>query len=568
MSRRRRPRPALRRSERSTSNVLHALLDLYRLLRSPLPTDSLLQAILETAVGSVPGAQRGSLMVLAEDGLSYRAAVGYDLEALRPVVFPLALVRHFLGDARVSQVDDYAGWDAANLPPEANRILREHGGVAHIRRSVIGKIYVGGHFYGTLVLDNLLSHAPFPRGAEMLVSLFAEQAGSLLEQAQLLEQLRQTSGQLVEAERLASLGRFIASIAHEINNPLTAVLGYADFLAEQPLDNESAEMLAQLRVGAQRVRTIVRNLQIFARQQRGGMGQVSLNQLAEQAATLKRGELVLDQIEVVLRLDPELPFSWGDGGQLSQVLLNLLANAQHALRLRPPPRRIVVATALVRSPGGPLLRLAVADNGPGVAPEARAQIFEPFFTTKPAGEGTGLGLSICKGIVDAHGGAIAVASEPGAGATFTVSLPLRAVPHPPQPPATPEAGRAGAPRPAGMRVLLVEDDPVVVEIVLRALAGPNSVEVAADGAAALRHAEAGLFDLLLCDLRMPVMGGLALYDALVALRPDLAARVLFISGDTSSPATRGALEATGRPLLAKPFRPEELYAAIAALARS
>lgn len=565
MSRRRRLRPALRRSERYTSTILHALLNLYQLLRSPRPIDSLLQAILDTAIRCVPGAQRGSLLVVSDGNMAYRAVSGYDLEALRPVVFPAALVHGFLGDDRVSQVSSFRNWDATNLSPEAYRILQEHGDIGQIRRSVVGKIFVGERFYGALVLDNLLNHSPFPAEAETLVRLFAEQAGSLLEQALLLDQLRQTSTQLVEAEKLASLGRFIASIAHEINNPLTAVLGYADFLGERPLDDEARAMLNQLRLGAERVRAIVRNLQLFARQQRGGPSQIHLNLLVEQSVTLKRGELMLDQIDIMLRLDPDVPYTWADGGQLSQVILNLLTNAQHALRLRPPPREIVVATALVGSAEGPQLELRVVDNGPGIEPEILPRIFEPFFTTKPAGEGTGLGLSICHGIVTAHGGTIGVESRPGDGATFMVSLPVRVAPV-----AAPPAGipaSSGALRPSGLRVLLVEDDPVVVAVVLRALGDANSVEVAADGADGLRRARAGTFDLLLCDLRMPAVGGLELHRRLAEQRPELAGRLLFISGDTSSPATRKALQATGRPLLTKPFRPEELYAAIAALSR-
>lgn len=564
MTGRRRSNLALRRSERYTSTVLHALLDLYQLLRSPRPLDSLLQAILDTAIGSVPGAQRGSLLVLSDGGLAYRAVSGYDLEALRPVVFPTDDMHGLLGGGQVSQVESFRSWDAANLSPEAYAILHEHGGIGQIRRSVVGKIYVGERFYGALVLDNLLSHAPFPPQAETLTRLFAEQAGSLLEQALLLEQLRQASTQLVESEKLASLGRFIASIAHEINNPLTAVLGYADFLAERPLDDEAAVMLGQLRVGAERVRAIVRNLQLFARQQRGGPSQVHLNLMVEQSVTLKRGELMLDQIEVALQLDPDVPYTWADGGQLSQVLLNLLTNAQHALRLRPLPRRIVVATALLAGEDGPGLQLQVRDNGPGIEPALLPRIFEPFFTTKPAGEGTGLGLSICHGIVAGHGGTITVESTPGDGAAFTVTLPVRLPPV--APPAAVPAPAAPASRPTGLRVLMVEDDPAVVNVVLRALGASNSVEVAADGADGLRRARAGTYDLVLCDLRMPAMGGLELHRRLSEQRPELAARLLFISGDTSSAATRGELQATGQPLLTKPFRPEELYAAIAAMA--
>ncbi len=475
--------------------LLLALIDLYQLLRAPRPIDSLLQAILETAIAHVPGAQRGSLMVLDGENLYYRAACGYDLEQLRDVAFPLAVERDIVfGDSRAVQVLDFTAWDAAYLSEEANRILHEHGHLGEIRRSLVTAILVGGHLYGTMVLDNLRDHAPFPREAETLALLLAEQAGALLEQAQLIERLRQTSTMLVESEKLASLGRFIASIAHEINNPLTAVIGYTDFLADATMDPDSRDMLEQVRAGAERVRMIVRNLQVFARQQRSGEMPVSMSLLVEQALTLKRGDYLLDMIDVQLDLGPDLPLLWGDGGQLSQVLLNLLVNAQHALRQRQPPRVLAIRTwqegAAADEPAR--LLLSVRDNGSGIEPAVIGRIFEPFFTTRAPGQGTGLGLSICLEIVERHGGTIRVSSAPDAGAEFIVTLPLRAAPPPPAPPPPPL--RVPPPLrapPSGLRILSVDDDPVVRAVIERTLGATNRLTLACDGAEAMRLIELG-----------------------------------------------------------------------------
>jgi signal transduction histidine kinase/CheY-like chemotaxis protein len=551
-----------RKSNRYTRRLLRALLELHQLLRTPQPLDTLLQAILDTALDCVPGAQRGSLLVLEGDRLCYRAVRGYNLGPLRAVSFPVDQVQSQFLESQTRQIRDFAAWDAEHLDERSNAVLREHGHIEQIRRSLLCSIYVGGHIYGALVLDNLRDHSPYRPDAEDLARIFAEQAGTLLEQALLLEQVHQTSTMLVEAEKLAALGRFIASIAHEINNPLTAVLGYADFLAASDLRPEAQALLAQLKVGAERVRTIVRNLQLYSRQQQSGTGQMNLNLLVEQTLTLKGGDLRLDQIDVQLRLDPDLPFSWGDSGQLSQVLLNLIVNAQHALQQVPPPRKLLVSTDLVGEAAEPLLILQVADNGPGVPRALAERIFEPFFTTKPAGQGTGLGLSICQGIVQAHGGKIRVAATAGGGATFVVELPLR---YGPKPSVQPAAAPPAPPRPEGRRILLTEDDPAVVSAVLMALGEHNRVEVAANGFEALRLAAAQSFDLALCDLRMPEMDGLELFERLRAAHPALAGRVLFISGDTNSAVTRAALELTERPLLTKPFTPEELFRAIAAL---
>lgn len=562
----RRPRLHSRHADKYARRMLQAMLDLYQLLRAPRPLDELLQEILVTAVRCVPGAQRGSLMVLEDGRLHYRAALGYDLEALRPVTFPVDQVDSYVGGRRVAQFDDFQRWDEEHLSPAANSILREHGFIDQIRRSVVSSIRVEGQFYGTLSLDNLHSHRPFPAEAETLARIFAEQAGALLEQALLIERLRQTSTQLIEAEKLASLGRFIANVAHEINNPLTAVLGYAEFLNQADLASEPAAMLGQLRFGAERVRAIVRNLQLFARQQVSGLTQVSLNLLVEQILTLKQGELTHDQIELQMVLDPELPYTWADGGQLSQVLLNLLANAQYALRECPLPRCIRVETRLVASDGQPRLLVHIRDNGPGMTPEVQARIFEPFFTTRPAGQGTGLGLSICRVIVAEHGGTIEVVTAPGEGAHVTVSLPVRLAPAQPQPPAPFERPRALKPR--GLRVLLIDDDPSVVEVVLRALEGSNTVDVAMSGRQGLELATDRPYDVVLSDIRMPELGGIELFQVLQAQCPEVAKRLLFISGDTGSVETRAALIATGRPLISKPFWPEELYAAIALILRS
>jgi len=562
-----------RRSSRRpvlTEKLLQSLLGLYRLLRTPLPIDELLQTILDTALDCIPGAQRGSLMVREGDALCFRATSGYDLEMLRPVRFPVAhLIRMLPPGARFAQVESYQEWDAIHLDDRSNQILNDHGRLDEIRRSLMTSIIVSGIFYGTLVVDNLYSHAPFPAEAEALASLFAEQAGALIEHAQLIEQLRMTSARLAEAEKLASLGRLVAGVAHEINNPLTAVLGYAELLAAEELDDDVRSAIVQIQSGAERVGAVVRNLQIFARQQRGGASALQINALIEQTLALKRAELALDRVHVRTQLAEQLPATWGDAGRIGQVLLNLLINAQQALRERPAPGSITVRSWVERSgaldtDGAERICIAIADDGPGIAPDLMPRIFEPFFTTKPVGQGTGLGLSVCYGIIADHGGRIWAESHPGNGATFLIELPVRALAPEQSRPAIPHASPQAA-APIGRRILLVEDDLSVVYLVRSALEQGNSLVVAADGREALDMLPGQRFDLILCDLRMPGMGGRELYQQLRTIAPALVERLLFISGDTTSAATRDFLRQAGRPLLSKPFTPNDLYQAIAAL---
>jgi CheY-like chemotaxis protein len=256
---------------------------------------------------------------------------------------------------------------------------------------------------------------------------------------------------------------------------------------------------------------------------------------------------------------------------VSQVLLNLIVNAQHALRACETPRLLTVrawaesasAASADHIGAGRRIFLAVADNGPGMTADLLPHIFEPFFTTKPVGQGTGLGLSVCYGIVANHGGRIWAESEPGHGATFLIELPVRAAPARPALADVRMAPAAEPPR--GHRVLLVEDDDAVVQLVRAALAEHNHLVEAREGAQALRLAQSSDFDLVLCDLKMPGMGGKEFFDRLKVEAPALIGRLLFISGDTGSVATRDFLEQTGRPLLNKPFAPSELYRAIAAM---
>ncbi|MEO7912263.1 MAG: ATP-binding protein [Roseiflexaceae bacterium] len=555
-----------------TEKLLQSLLGLYRLLRSPLTVDELLQTILDTALDCIPGAQRGSLMVREAESLYFRATAGYDLEQLRPVRFPVMHLPELLPPgARLAQVESYQEWGAAYLDDLSTQILKDHGRLDEIRRSLLTSIVVSGRLYGTLVVDNLYSHAPFPTEAESLASLFAEQAGALIDHAQLIEQLRMTNARLDEAEKLASLGRLVAGVAHEINNPLTAVLGYADLLATEELDDEVRIAVEQIQSGAERVGAVVRNLQIFARQQRSGASALQINMLINQTVALKQSELALDRISVRQQLAAELPPTWGDAGQMSQVLLNLLINAQHALREQARPATITIRSWVERSEqvesgASERICVAISDNGPGIATELMPRIFEPFFTTKPVGQGTGLGLSVCYGIIADHGGRIWAESQPGHGATFRIELPVRAAVLEPPAPAVAQAGRPAAP-PRGQQILLVEDDPSVVYLVRSALEQGNMLVIAADGQQALDLLPTLPFDLILCDLRMPRMSGREFYQELQLVAPTLIGRLLFISGDTTSAATRDFLQQSGRPLLNKPFTPGDLYRAIAALER-
>ncbi len=414
------------RARLELAQVLQALIAVYQLLRSHPHIDDVLDAILSTAIRTIPGVQRGSILVREGDVLQYRATAGYDLAALQHVQFPIEAIRMLIGDTRVAHIQSFTAWDARHLDADTYTILQTHGHIESIRHSLLTPIIVEDQFYGLLVLDNLQTQDPFPKRAEHLATIFAEQAGTLLAHALAQTQLHRSTLILAESERLAAIGRLVSGVAHEINNPLASLLGYAQLLADRPLAPDERMMVTRMIISAKRIGTITGNLLTFARQQHHGHCEYDLNALVCQTVALEELAQSAAEIETVLDLAPSLPLNWGDAGQLSQVLLNLLINARQALSTQRQPRRIQVRTwSEVVADGTVLLGVAVTDNGVGIATDVQAHIFEPFFTTKGVGEGTGLGLSVCYGIVQAHSGTMSVESVVGQGATFLVLLPLR-----------------------------------------------------------------------------------------------------------------------------------------------
>jgi len=276
---------------------------------------------------------------------------------------------------------------------------------------------------------------------------------------------------------------------------------------------------------------------------------VALNTLVAEAVELLAYPFRVDNVAVHLHLDDQLPPLWGDPHQLQQVLINLLTNAQQALRASPGAREVTLTTQY--DPMPPRITLAVADTGPGIPPALQGRIFEPFFTTKPPGVGTGLGLPLCRGICEAHGGTLEVISAMGQGATFQIALPVGIVAAAPLPipPNVPE-GHAGRDH----TILVVDDEPSLASGLARLLQRDGYiVDKVANGRLALAALETRTYDLILCDVRMPELDGPSLYWFLERQHPYLCPRLVFLTGDTLEPATRDFLEASGAPCLMKPF---------------
>jgi CheY-like chemotaxis protein len=358
--------------------------------------------------------------------------------------------------------------------------------------------------------------------------------------------------QLRRAERLTALGKLVAGVAHELNNPLAVVMGYAQILSKNgAVDEKSQRDILKILHESERAARIVRNLLSFARPREPQLAPVDINAVIADAVEASLPRLQAAHIELITSLARELPRTLADATQLEQVLGNLITNAIQALAQHDGPRTLRVSSERCAD----TIRLRVADTGPGIPVEIQDRIFDPFFTTKPPGQGTGLGLSICYSIVEEHGGRLWVESRPGEGACFTVELPLReGVAQPPEPPATPPQQSRPSAATGSPRVLVVDDEPGIVDVLKQALgAAGYCVDTAAEGASGLELIRDGGYDAIITDLCMPGMSGEQLYGAVREFSPELARRIVFLTGDTVSPATRAFLERTGNRWLSKPF---------------
>ena len=362
------------------------------------------------------------------------------------------------------------------------------------------------------------------------------------------------SQELVHAEKMASLGQMISGVAHELNNPLATILAWSERLADGPLDPVSRRGVGVITAEAQRAARIVRNLLTFARKRQSTRTLVNVNRLVHDTLALRASEQRLGNITVSTDLAADLPDVFVDGHQIQQVLLNLVINAEQAMTAA--NGRGTLALRTWHETGRGVIVLEVSDDGPGVPPAVRDRIFDPFFTTKAAGKGTGLGLTIAHAIVREHGGDVRI-SRHAAGACFHVELPVR--------PAAP-ASYAGAPAEVsldGRAVLLVEDERRLAAAVSEALADAGlKVDHAGDGEEALARVRQQAYDLVICDLQMPRLGGTTLYRAMAAVTPALARRVIFVTGAVAGTDAERFLTETGCRWLVKPFRFTDLLRAV------
>ncbi len=362
---------------------------------------------------------------------------------------------------------------------------------------------------------------------------------------------------LLISDRMASIGTLAAGVAHEINNPLTYVLSNLDLL-ERRLIGEGSPLAARARdalEGADRIRAVVRDLSAFSHTGEDQAAPLVVKAVLESSLRMAHNELRFRA--QVTRDYGAVPYVYADPGRLGQVFLNLLVNAAQSIEAgNVADNEVTVATTTTDQGWA---RITIADTGCGIPEDVRERLFEPFVTTKPMGVGNGLGLYICRDVVESLGGRISIESR-DRGTAITVELPPaeRAF----EASASPRGPRKLPNRAA--RVLVVDDEPQILRL-LEAILDGHHVTCAASGREAITQIAASEFDVLLCDLLMPDLTGMDVFEHIAAERPALASRVVFMTGAAFTPRARELIERASNPVLHKPFDADQVLDALGPL---
>ncbi len=370
-----------------------------------------------------------------------------------------------------------------------------------------------------------------------------------------ISEKKQMERQLIQAEKLSSLGGILSGVAHEMNNPLTSIIGISQMIMRKPIPAEIRDKLEVIHRESLRTAKIIQGLLTFAREHKPERKMISVNKVIEESHRLREYELRVDNIAMKLELSDDVPFTAADPYQLQQVFINLINNSHDAMA--GGGGSVLTIRSFLRKEA---IVIEFEDDGPGIPEQDIGFIFDPFFTTKDVGKGTGLGLSIVYGIVNEHGGRVEVKSPPGKGTTFTIHLPVTEN-------IIEKAAvlKVQAQKPKGVKTVLVVEDEEALRVMIGEVLEQDGyqVQLCEGGQQAIEIMKVKRFDAIITDLKMPGIGGRELYTFVQKYYPTLAPRVLFITGDVLSKDTQGFLKITGNIYLEKPFEIEVLLARLA-----
>jgi len=559
-----------------------ALYELSRTIFSTLDPDELYGRVVKAAI-DVLGADDASLMLLDENReLSIAISTSLQQEILAAT--HLAIGERVAG--RVAQQQEPA---IINDSVAGDQRFAGVRALRSIKTAIVCPLTMRGELLGVLNVNRVKKTTRYGerdrQSAMILSSLVALALGNARLHKELqarLQQISDTQEEVIQNEKMVALGSLLSGVAHELNNPLCAVLGYAQLMHQEDLAPRLRKGVEVISREADRAATIVSDLLRFSRRERPEKRPLGLSGVLMKTLERKAYDLKSSRIEVQTRLDPALPFILGDFHQLQLVFMNLITNAQQAMF---DHRGSGTLTISGEHRNGRVI-LTFADDGPGVAAENARRVFDPFFTTKAVGKGRGLGLSVCFAIVRDHGGVIRVSRGAGGGAVFTVELPVvpdallqgegggasagRRAPDEARaaaaaaPGAAPEPAAAGAPlRPSGPRILIAESEPHVQDVLVELLGSLGyRADTAETGESALAKLRSQDYEALIADFEMPRLEGRTLLDILRSERPKLARRVLFLASDAARPQLVELASTSGNLLMGKPFRLEAMRDAL------
>jgi PAS domain S-box-containing protein len=444
--------------------------------------------------------------------------------------------------------------DQGRLPAELSAFVRAES----LQSWIWVVMWSGEKMVGVMGVASRKQQMFSDRDEGLMIALGRQLANSI-EKVRLYEEtskaydhLRRTQEQLLQSEKMSAVGQLISGVAHELNNPLTAILGYAQLLESEQLTEHQHEFVNKLYKQAQRTHRVVQNLLSFARQRKPAKMPVDVRRIVEDTLALRDYDLNLHNIVVEKHFDQQVPPVVADAHQLEQVFLNIINNAVDAMLEHARGGHLEVTIIALDAN----VSLEFHDSGPGIKEVNR--IFDPFYTTKSVGKGTGLGLSICYGIIKEHGGDIRAFNHSSAGACVQVILPTVAIPA--EAPKTAVAG--GRAIPLQGRVLIVDDEEAVLEFEREVLKGAGADVVGVDsGESAVARLEQDAFDAVLVDSSMPgKLNGIDVYHWIAKERPDMAAKVIFTLSSLSDQGFREFLEENHIYSISKPFEVSDLIA--------
>lgn len=377
---------------------------------------------------------------------------------------------------------------------------------------------------------------------------------------------RRIEQQLAQKEKFAAMGQMMVGAAHELNNPLTAILGVTDLLRERATDDVMRRQVDLVLKQARRAATIVQNLLAFSRPAMSGRAKLNLRDVVEEVLGLEKAALDQKKIRITFESPDDLPEVEGDRKLLKEVFLNILANAEQAISAARDQGKIAISLSRV----GGNVRVTFTDDGMGIAPESIGKIFDPFFTTKRTGGSSGLGLTICLAVVKEHGGRIEAESKLGVGATFHVLLPIAgenvAAAAKPAPIAAAKSALPGSETLRGHSVLIVDDEESIREIIQEGLSARGmKAETFGTSEAALAYLATNSCDAILCDFNLPGMNGEQLFERLRAGQGAKQPRFVFMTGDLFDPTVAERYRQKGAAILQKPFHISALATLLAEL---